>query len=210
MNNNLKEIRKRSGYSQKEIANLLKVSKSSVSLWESGKVSPSNENLFALSKIYGVSMEVLLSRDPDMDISNNEVSALVNTYTIPIINHVRANQDPFEKSNIIGNLEVGIALKKMYPITYAITVTNDTMYPEIHIWDRAIVSPDTPVNDNDMGIVCVNGDDGFIKRVKRTDEGIELIPENQKYGIIKYTNEQIENIPVLICGKVIGIHRFYV
>ena len=50
--NNLKETRLRAGYSQKSIADLLHVSKSSISLWESGKVSPSIESLYSLAYFF--------------------------------------------------------------------------------------------------------------------------------------------------------------
>lgn len=205
--NLFKKYRKRAGYTQVEVAKLLNVTKAAVSSWESGRYGPNQTSLKALADLYGVSVDTLLGR-------NNDITTIytthVKTCNIPIVRCVRSRYDPFDETNIIGELEVGEALIKMFPKIYAIKINNDAMDPEIKISDHAIISPDTPVNDNDMGIVCVNGDDGFIKRVKRTDEGIELIPENQKYGIIKYTNEQIENIPVLICGKVIGIHRFYV
>ena len=54
------ELRKRSGWSQEELAGRLGVSRQAVSKWESGASDPSTSNLLALAKLYGVSAEDLL------------------------------------------------------------------------------------------------------------------------------------------------------
>ena len=53
--------RKRQGLSQIELAEALDVSRQTVSKWETGTALPSAENLLALSKLYGVPVDVLLN-----------------------------------------------------------------------------------------------------------------------------------------------------
>lgn len=61
--NRLVEFRKKFGYSQEQLANLLGVSRQSISNWESGEVTPSIDYLKELSKLYKVTLDELVSTD---------------------------------------------------------------------------------------------------------------------------------------------------
>ena len=52
--------RKEKGLTQQQLANKLSVSFQAVSKWENGTSDPSTSNLFALAKLYGISVEELL------------------------------------------------------------------------------------------------------------------------------------------------------
>ena len=56
----LQELRKSRGLTQEELAEALFVSRTAISKWESGTSDPSTSNLFALAKLYGISVEELL------------------------------------------------------------------------------------------------------------------------------------------------------
>lgn len=62
MTNRIKEARLLAGYSQKAVALTLHVAAPSVSEWESGKKSPTTENLLKLADMFGVSTDYLLGR----------------------------------------------------------------------------------------------------------------------------------------------------
>ena len=59
----LRECREKAGYSQKQVAVILKLSGPSVSNWESGKTNPTHENLARLADLYHVSIDYLMGRD---------------------------------------------------------------------------------------------------------------------------------------------------
>ncbi len=61
----LQELRKMNGYSQEVLAEKLGVSRQSVSKWERAESSPEIDNLMALAKIYGISVDDLLNTDKD-------------------------------------------------------------------------------------------------------------------------------------------------
>lgn len=69
MADRLVELRKKSGYSQEELADKLGISRQAVSKWERAESAPDTDNLIALSKLYNTSIDVML------DI--NEVSSSV-------------------------------------------------------------------------------------------------------------------------------------
>lgn len=60
-NEKLQELRKRKGLTQEELAQLLYVSRTAISKWESGRGFPNIESLKAISKVFGVSLDELLS-----------------------------------------------------------------------------------------------------------------------------------------------------
>ncbi len=61
--NRLVELRKKYGYSQEQLAELLGLSRQAVSKWERAEASPDTDNLIMLSRLYGVSLDELLKTD---------------------------------------------------------------------------------------------------------------------------------------------------
>ena len=57
----LKELRKKAGYSQEQLAEMLDVSRQAVSKWESAQGNPDIENLVKLTEIYHVSADYILT-----------------------------------------------------------------------------------------------------------------------------------------------------
>ena len=55
----LQKLRKEKGYSQEQLADLLDVSRQSVSKWESGTTYPEMDKLLSLCKIFNVSLDEL-------------------------------------------------------------------------------------------------------------------------------------------------------
>ena len=60
-NEKLKELRKQKGLTQEELANALFVSRTAVSKWESNRGYPGIDSLKAISKLFSVSIDQLLS-----------------------------------------------------------------------------------------------------------------------------------------------------
>ena len=61
------QLRKKHGLSQEELADKLGLSRQAVSKWERAEASPDTDNLICLAKLYGVSLDELLSTDEDID-----------------------------------------------------------------------------------------------------------------------------------------------
>ncbi len=57
----LVELRKKNGYSQEELADRLNVSRQAVSKWERAESLPDTENLIALARLYGVTLDELVN-----------------------------------------------------------------------------------------------------------------------------------------------------
>ena len=62
MKDRLTEMRKQAKLSQQNLADKLFVSRSTVSRWENGELTPSIVNLKEMAKLYGVSLDYLCGR----------------------------------------------------------------------------------------------------------------------------------------------------
>ena len=85
--NRLLELRKKNGLSQDELASKLGISRQSVSKWERAEASPDTDNLICLAKIYGVSLDELLSSDESVDDIAKDVKEHQNKDEIKIDNN---------------------------------------------------------------------------------------------------------------------------
>lgn len=56
----LQELRKKAGYSQEQVAEMLGLSRQAVSKWESGQGKPEIDNIVKLTEIYNVSADYIL------------------------------------------------------------------------------------------------------------------------------------------------------
>jgi transcriptional regulator with XRE-family HTH domain len=63
--NRLYNLRKKHGLSQEELAERIGVSRQAVSKWERSESSPDTDNLIALSKIYGVTIDQMLNKETE-------------------------------------------------------------------------------------------------------------------------------------------------
>lgn len=72
--NKLLQYRKKSGFSQEELAEKVGVSRQAVSKWERAEASPDTDNLIILAGIYGVTLDELLKGDPDKIMENKKTA----------------------------------------------------------------------------------------------------------------------------------------
>ena len=78
------------------------------------------------------------------------------------------------------------------------------MEPNIRENDLLIVRRQSDVENGDIAIVMINGDEATVKQVKKGKDGITLIGFNVAvYSPHFYSNKEIEELPVRIVGKVI-------
>lgn len=71
-NEKLQELRKNSGLTQEELAEILYVSRTAVSKWESGRGYPNIESLKEISRFFSVSIDDLLSGEKLLSIAEKE------------------------------------------------------------------------------------------------------------------------------------------
>lgn len=79
-NEKLQELRKQKGLTQEELSELLYVSRTAISKWESGRGYPNIDSLKAIAKFFSVSLDNLLSGDAILTIAEEENKEKENRY----------------------------------------------------------------------------------------------------------------------------------
>ena len=74
----LQELRKKKGLTQEELAQILFVSRTAVSKWESGRGYPSLDSLKAISRFFGVTVDTLLSGEELLTIAQEDTKQREN------------------------------------------------------------------------------------------------------------------------------------
>ena len=92
---------------------------------------------------------------------------------------------------------------------FALKIKGDSMEPRICNGDVVIVRKQNYAESGDLVIVLVNGDSATCKKLAKFPSGIRLIPFNQTYEPMFYSNEEIENKPVRIIGRVVENRQKY-
>ena len=99
-NEKLQELRKHKGLTQEELAELLFVSRTAVSKWESGRGYPNIDSLKAIARFFGVTIDELLSGD--------ELLTIAEIDTEQKENHIR--------DLVFGLLDISIAVFFFLPL----------------------------------------------------------------------------------------------
>ncbi len=191
----IKELRKQKNLSQRELAELCHVHQTAVSQWEKGKTSPDNNSLLTLSKIFGISVGKLIGSE-DFD----------EKITIPVLGYVRAGIPMEAIEDILDYEEISadIASKGEY---FGLKIKGDSMFPLFRDGDTVIVRRQPDIENGEIAVVLVNGNDATVKKIIKKDTGIMLVPENPAYEPMFYMNEDIISLPVTIVGKVTELRR---
>ena len=98
-NEKLQELRKQKGLTQEELAEILFVSRAAVSKWESGRGTPSIDSLKAVSKLFSVSIDDLLSGDALLTIAEKDSN----------------DKQQYLKEKIFGLLDISVAVLLFMP-----------------------------------------------------------------------------------------------
>lgn len=96
--NRLREIRRNKGLSQQNLANLIGASKSLISCYESGKRTPSLENIISFMEIFGVTSDYLLDADNIVKTveNNSNKFKLVTDNEIKFIEELKRNKTVYD------------------------------------------------------------------------------------------------------------------
>nr|DAS67799.1 MAG TPA: Repressor protein CI [Caudoviricetes sp.] len=154
-----------------------------------------------VNEIWLMGYDVPMDREVKTDILGNPV------VSIPLLGSVKAGYDYLAQENWIGTVDVETSLVGDGKDFFALKVKGDSMAPVFLEEDIVIVKKQNDCENNEFAIVIINGDEGTLKKIKKTDNGIILQPLNPAYGPVMYTKEEMETIPVLIAGIVKQLKR---
>lgn len=127
---------------------------------------------------------------------------------VPVLGNVAAGIPITAVEDVIGYEEISEELAHTGEI-FALKIKGDSMEPEIKNGDVVIVRSQEDADTGDIVIALVNGDDATCKRLVKYANGIRLMPVNPIYEPMYYANDEVEQKPVRIIGKVVENRRKY-
>lgn len=206
--NRLKDLRKTKGVSQQDLADYLNVSRVSYLRYENNQQDPSTDTLLKLASYFDVSLDYLLCNTPKPETSSIQgLVQLKDDRRVPVLGRVPAGVPIQAIEEIDDYVYVDSDLYKS-GVLFALKVIGDSMSPDIQEGDIAVVLQTQTVDwSGQIYIVRINGDDVTVKKVIESSAGLELIPMNPKYGSMKYTKDQVRDLPIEILGRVVEIRR---
>lgn len=203
----LKHLRENKGLTQKNLAEILKVSPKAISFYELEQREPSNELLIQLSKIFEVSIDYLLGNDIDYNVKTANIKPNPNEKVtkINVLGRIAAGV-PIEAIEEIIDTEEIVLPENEDPADYfGLEIQGDSMAPRILDGDVVICKKQSSVDNNEIAVVLINGYDATLKRIKKSESGITLIPDNTSYSPKFFSNDEIEDLPIVVLGKVVEL-----
>ena len=197
---NINERRKQLNLTLKDIADFVGVSEATVSRWESGNIANMRrDRISALAQILRVSPIDIMGISSD----SNDLST-VKAVQIPVLGYVRAGI-PIEAVEEILDYEEISQEQARQGEFFALQIKGDSMEPRITEGDVVIVRKQETVDNGDIAVVLINGDDATVKRFYKSDAGIKLVSTNPKYDPFFFTPDEVNSLPVSIVGKVVEL-----
>lgn len=129
---------------------------------------------------------------------------LSNAVLVPLVGKVSAGFPIPAIEEIEGNIVLDSIFLKDTKNTIALKIKGNSMIGAgILDGDIVIVKIGVEVKNNDIVVAFVDNE-VTCKRLKVTDESIQLVPENPEYKIIEIRREEAR---LYILGKVVGLFR---
>lgn len=190
---NLRKYMRLNNKDRNDVARDLEIPYSTLTDWYNGNIYPRIDKIQILANYFGIQKSDLVESD-----SNSNKS-------IPILGTVKAGYNWLAEENVIGYITDRDTIKdyeKNINEYFALKVTGDSMLPLLSDGDLVIVHDQDDVESGQTAIVLINGEEATVKKVIKTNEGIELHAMNPYYPVKKFTFEDMKNIPIKIIGRV--------
>ena len=123
---------------------------------------------------------------------------------IPVLGFVRAGIPMNAIENIIDYEEISEEVARSGEF-FALKIKGDSMEPKISEGDVVIIRKQSTVENGEVAVVLINGNDATVKKFHKTDVGIKLISTNPQYDPFFFSPQEVESLPVEVIGKVVEL-----
>lgn len=181
----LKHLRTEKHLSQLELASILGVGKSIISMYESGHRKPSFEVLESIADYFNVDMDYLVGktqcRNKYQETANKTLFPTFpvefsNLKRIPILGRIAAGSPMYAEEHIEGYTYTDLNGGHEY---FGLRVRGDSMDAAgIKDGYTVIVRRQETVDNGQIAVVLINGEDATLKRFTQTGDIVTLMPQS--------------------------------
>ena len=203
----LKSLRREKGWSQQRLADELKLSKSSVNMYERGEREPGFETMEAIADLFNVDMNYLYGRT-DIKIADPIAPKkptippgfipMPKMVKVPLIGAIACGTPILAEQNIEKLVDVPENIR----CDFSLTCHGDSMIDAgIHDGDAVYIRIQPEVENGQIAAVRI-GEEATLKRVYYSGDTLTLMPANPAYAPMFYSGPQLEDIQIE--GKAVG------
>lgn len=188
----LTELMEEKDLTQIELANQVGITNVTISRYLSGERKPRIEIVTRLAEVLNTTVDYLLGYETKT--SKN---------LLPVLGTVKAGYNALADENIIDYIDPAMNLPdpKNY---FGLVVKGDSMAPLFDEGDYLIIHRvDNDFDTNNIGIILIGSEEATIKKVVKTNTGIELHAFNPYYPVKRFTYEEMDKLPVKVIGIVV-------
>jgi len=196
--NRLIELRQAKGFTMKETAVKLGMPYTTYVSYEKGDREPNSEILIKLADFYNTTVDYILG------VNDNPLHESSSGVIIPVLGYVKAGIPMTAIENIIDYEEISQEQARTGEF-FGLQIKGDSMEPRITEGDVVIVRKQETVENGEIAVVLINGDDATVKKFYKTDAGIKLVSTNPTYDPFFFTPDEVNSLPVSVIGKVVEL-----
>lgn len=202
---NIKRYRKEMHITQQELAAKVNMSRSHIASIEVDKYTPSLSTVELIAEALHVSPGNIMEWKGETD-RRHEIRRSSDAIRIPVLGHVAAGipLDAIQDSADDWE-EIPASMAAGGESFIALTIHGTSMEPRMREGDVVIIRLQDDVENGDIALVYVNGNDATCKKVTKTEKGILLRGFNTAFEPLFYSWDEVADIPVRIAGKVVEL-----
>lgn len=186
---------------QADLASRLSVNKSVVSSWISGSRYPRMNTMEKIANIFNIEKSDLIEDKSEKEPTSYHARGI----RIPVLGRVAAGI-PIEAITDVDDWEEIPESMAKTGEYFALKITGNSMEPRMLDGDVVIVKRQSDVDNGDVAVVLVNGNDATVKQITKSETGLTLIGWNLAvYTPRTYNKKECRDLPVSILGKVVEI-----
>ena len=224
----IKRLRQDASLTQEELAKRVGVSKQTINNYEHNRREPDLKMLYDLAAVFNVSVETFVSkaqsepgpagpfagRTGEPLSFSPDILALIDkaikdaipysppTVMVPVVGSVRCGPGGLAYQEYQGTEPADVANPKDYLYLRA---EGDSMLPDIRPGDLVLVHIQPEVDNGDLAVVVIDGEEGTLKKFMRKGDTVVLQSFNQQYPPRVFVGDEINTIK--IAGRVVEIKR---
>ena len=155
----IREAREKLGWTQSDLAKKMGTTQQTIQRYEAGAVDVNSSKLVRLAEILGTTVDYLIG------IPTNAVRARPGGVPRPVIGRISAGPfgTVYEESG--GELDVPDDVWECHKQGFWMRVSGNSMTRLFAEGSMVYVDPACEVRNGDVGVACVNGDEGTVKRI---------------------------------------------
>ncbi len=201
----LKSLREERGLSQKELADALGTSKSTIGMYEQGKRTPKSEKMSEIATYFGVTTDYLMGRTSHSSLNEINFSKLgiskIITHKIPVLGKIACGKPIMCEEEYETQYDANSDINA----DFCLKASGDSMInARIFDGDIVFIRQQDIVENGEIAAVIVNDEEVTLKRFYYDPEAksVTLTPENPIYKPMFFSGDDLSHIRVL--GKVVG------